>query len=1200
MTKVDQKLLNSRPWVWLIAVVATLLCVWCATPAAATTFEQVGCFAGSKPLDPCAPIDLEKEEFGEEVQLGYVGGMAVNYTGAGGVPAGTVYAVGSENDLSTRVAMFEPEGEGLEFVQSWEVTKAGGPYERCGPLLGEKEGVAENPCSPYVGSGVARIDVEVDQATGNVYVLRRGAVGQKAVVEYSADGSEEITRFGEQALESEPVGESPGKIHNSSYPGGLAVTGAGEVYVFDYVNATNLYRRLMVFRPQSPGEYDNYVYAGEILTGTGITGSGFGSTFAAGPVTDAAGNVYVGAGIEAELIEKYPPQIPAPYPAPPVAPSCSFDYDKSGITAVTVNPLTEEPFFFSYKKPKLVHQLSSTCEGGEFKEVGTIAVAPERDDLWGLAFDPVRELASGRPAGVLYAGAPGPAPSNGVGKGEPGQSSLGYIFASPVEAPPVVKDESVSKVLTTSAQLRAKVDPKGFLTHYVFEYLSEDNYQEAGESLASAAEAPIGGANLEGSGPRSVAATLTSLAPDTAYRFRVVARSNCKPGEPEFVCSTAGPGFAFHTFAPEAPGLPDDRAWELVSPARKNGGQVLPADPRISSCAEVKCKPGATYEHFPMQSAPDGNAVAYEGTPFSSEEGAGTENQYVSRRTPSGWQTANPTPRLLFSGAGAGYRFLSTDLSEAVIGQTKPAFSPEAPLGYENLYSQPVAEPLALEPFVKQAPPNRPAEGAGRFQVNYAGASADGSRVFFEANDSLTEGTSVAPAAEDGGAAEFNLYEWSAGQLTLVNVLPGNAAAPAGAAFGEGENAAGHAISADGQTVFWSDEAGQVYARIGGTETREVKAPGKYLSASTDASKVLLRDGCLYSLETEQCTDLTQGEGGFQGIVGQSEDLSHVYFVDTAVLTGEEENSEGDQAQAGKFNLYAWAEGTTRFVATLAAGDNGGGPYLGISGDWALSPAARTAEASRNGRFVAFLSEAQLTGYGNIGPCDEDSGSGEFFQFPCLEAFVYDSASAKLRCASCNRSGAAPLGLSVLRLIRGPSYLPQPRYLTDSGRLFFDSQDSLVPADTNEGVEDVYQWEPEGVGTCELEEGCARLLSGGREESDSNFLAADPSGANIFFTTRDRLVATDTDDLIDVYDARVDGGFPAPTVSPPAELPLQVPPLELTPASPALNDPGNVKPAKKPCKKGKVKHKGKCVKKRRHGGQRTHRTAPKTSTKEHR
>ena len=769
-----------------------------------------------------------------------------------------------------------------------------------------------------------------------------------------------------------------------------------------------------------------------------------------------------------------------------------------------------------------------------------------------------------------------------MGKGEPGQSALGYIFAGAVEAPPVVEAETVAKVKTTSAMLRAKVDPKGFPTHYVFEYLSEADYQGAGESFAGATEAPLGGATLEGTGAQAVAVAVTGLTPDSGYRFRVVAESNCKPSEPLVGCGEDGAPAAFRTFPVEPPGLADNRAWELVSPAEKQDGQVLPADPRISSCTgKGECKPGGTYQHFPMQSAPDGNGVAYEGTGFGSG-GASTENQYVSQRTASGWVTANPTPSVLRSQSNRGYKTLSSSLEQAVLAQRNPPLSLEAPPEYEDLYAQSMATPTTLEPLLKQAPPHRPPTGAGAFVIRYAGASADGSRVFFEANDALTEATGVAPGAEDGGVGKFNLYEWHAGELALVNVKPGNIEAPVGASFGLGS---ANAISSNGNTAFWSDEAGQVYARIGAGQTRKVEDPGKFLSASTDGSKVLLQDGCLYVLQTEACTDLSAGEGGFEGILGQSEDLSHVYFIDTALLSGEEENSEGDKAQAGEFNLYAWVEGSTRFVATLAGGDNGGGSF-DLAHDWAASPAARTAEASPSGRFVGFLSQAQLSGYENSGPCETDHAGGRA-SAPCSEAFVYDSAGAKLRCASCNRSNAPPLGWSVLRLIRGPPYLPQPRYLTDSGRLFFDSQDSLVPADTNEGVEDVYQWEPNEVGSCTREEGCVALISNGREGADSNFLAADPSGANVFFTTRDRLVGKDTDELIDVYDARVGGGFveelpamPCQGVCPPAgQGPFQIPPSDPTPASPTLNDPGNLPPPKHHCKKGQAKKKGRCVKK---------------------
>lgn len=77
--------------------------------AVAVTYEQAGVFAGS------AAAPKEPGVFPEEVQLGGVGGMAVNYTGAGGVPAGTVYAIGRDLVEGTlRVAMYVPKAGGLD------------------------------------------------------------------------------------------------------------------------------------------------------------------------------------------------------------------------------------------------------------------------------------------------------------------------------------------------------------------------------------------------------------------------------------------------------------------------------------------------------------------------------------------------------------------------------------------------------------------------------------------------------------------------------------------------------------------------------------------------------------------------------------------------------------------------------------------------------------------------------------------------------------------------------------------------------------------------------------------------------------------------------------------------------------------------------------------------------------------------------
>jgi hypothetical protein len=1187
-----------------IAAAAALTLTLLLAPSAHAAYEQVGCFAGHFPglTDSCKPVpeaELKAEgfKFGEEVQLAGVGGMAVNYTGAGGVPAGTVYAATREFGSPPRVAMFTPgtpPASELTFSLSWEITTSGGPYGRCGPALG-------STCPPQVGGTPARVDVDVDPTTGNVYVSESVALaaGKKYIMVYTPDGSEEITRFGER-IEGGKTADTPEKLHTPPQAGAIAVNGAGEVYVFDVNNFDDFYHRLMKFVPKVPGKYDAYEYAGA-AEDIGAAFSGEGQP--AKPVLDAAGNIYV-SSLESS-IEMY---VPTASPGDP--PVCRFTFAKGGITAITVNPKSGTPFFFSYKVPKRLFQLGACNPAtGKFEGsggqaiIGETQVAPQRDDLWGLAFDPVRKL-TGRPAGVLYAGAPSNGPSSGVGKGEEGQSSLGYVFAQPVlEAnPPQVLSQSASGVTATTAQLHAEGNPGGFETTYRFQYETEAEYEAnpPEERFAGAAEAPVGGAIL-GTDKEALAAAaqLNGLAPDTAYRYRVLLESECSPAEPGQICEVPGAAQAFRTFASTLPGLPDDRAYELVSPAQKNGGQVLPAEPHISSCGFLsECKPGGTYEHYPMPSSPNGDAVAYQGTNFGGGVGATIENAYVARRTESGWVSVNPTPSLLQK-AAPGYLAYDPSLTEAVFGQLYLALG-SAPSEYTNLYAQPTTSPFAVDPLVAAQPPNRPGSGSGEFKLSFAGASKDLSRVFFEANDALTEETSFAPAAVDGGAAKFNLYEWerATGQLRLVNVAPGNATTAAGASFGV---ASANTVSADGSRAFFSDATGQVYVREGAEVTVAIPGSGaaaKFLSASTDGSRVLLTDGSLYDLESEETTDLTEGQGGFGGIAGQSDDLSSVYFVDTEVLTGEEANSEGEKAQAGKPNLYTWeGVGSTRYVATLSPEDN-----IGVSRSWSHFPFARTAQASPAGRYLAFLSEAPLTGFDNEGPCGVNGETGEFVEAPCQEAYLYDSATGELSCPSCNPSGTASLGRSALRRIKapgaGPSPLPQPRYLLDSGRLYFDSRESLSLADSNEGVEDVYQYEPEGVGTCERQSGCVSLISAGTGTVDSNLLAVDETGKSAFFTTRDQLVIKDKDELIDLYVAREDGGIPAETETLPGECqgeacqPPVSAPNDPTPGSASFQGAGNVVEGAKPrprCPKGKARRKGRCVaKKHKQQQQRKH------------
>jgi hypothetical protein len=169
--------------------------------------------------------------------------------------------------------------------------------------------------------------------------------------------------------------------------------------------------------------------------------------------------------------------------------------------------------------------------------------------------------------------------------------------------------------------------------------------------------------------------------------------------------------------------------------------------------------------------------------------------------------------------------------------------------------------------------------------------------------------------------------------------------------------------------------------------------------------------------------------------------------------------------------------------------------------------------------------------------------------------FVYDatgnSGLGRLLCASCDPSGARPHGNEYIGLgSTGPwmagriagweNDLYAARVMSDNGRrVFFESFDSLAPRDTN-GKMDVYEWEAPGEGRCQessssfskQDGGCVSLISTGKSPSGSRLVDASPSGRDVFFATGESLLPQDYG-LVDIYDARENGGLPIP-VEPPA------------------------------------------------------------------
>ena len=164
--------------------------------------------------------------------------------------------------------------------------------------------------------------------------------------------------------------------------------------------------------------------------------------------------------------------------------------------------------------------------------------------------------------------------------------------------------------------------------------------------------------------------------------------------------------------------------------------------------------------------------------------------------------------------------------------------------------------------------------------------------------------------------------------------------------------------------------------------------------------------------------DLTQGQGGFLGIAGQSEDLSRIYFVDTAACPARTERREEAEGPANPTSTSTKPVSGTRFIATAFRSTALAETENSMTGR-RCQGAYRRGEPRR--ALPRLWSTAPLTGYDNVGPCREPEFGANITEFvrdrPARRSFSIDSATGRLTCPSCNPTGEAPLGNSTLRRI---------------------------------------------------------------------------------------------------------------------------------------------------------------------------------------
>jgi DNA-binding beta-propeller fold protein YncE len=537
---------------------------------------------------------------------------------------------------------------------------------------------------------------------------------------------------------------------------------------------------------------------------------------------------------------------------------------------------------------------------------------------------------------------------------------------------------------------------------------------------------------------------------------------------------------------------------------------------------------------------------------------------------------------------GPGFVGASLDLRHIVLSSTVALTNVPVPPGEEELYEwnegAPPSEQLKLVSVAAPETPGDPEKAAtGGPELGFENrvvrnaVSADGSRVIW---------TETTPNSGE----HLYLRDVATGETVQLDAPQGGSESP-----GDGEQARFQLASSDGSRIFFTD-------RQPLTGNSGARAANSNVSPLEDLyeCEVIVQGGSVKCL----LSDVTPlGAGGehadVQGhVLGASEqgcDVGssaecNVYFVANGALTQGEGAVAGDCVGTGRpvnasCNLYvAHLDGSgwqTRLVAVLSMED---------FPDWVQNSNANelqemTSRVSPDGHWLAFMSQRGLTGYDT-----RDATSGT----PDEEVYLYRAQTPTqppgLACASCDPTGARPAGEPFEDMTLGGDGSPktwssqsiagevptwtsfadggfaryQPRYLSDTGRLFFDSPDALVPLDVN-GTGDVYEYEPEHVPAgspraCgpastdgsdvfkpahtfsvdgvsgEEPPGCVALISSGRASEESLFLDASESGGDVFFLTAERLVPEDFDTSYDVYDTHECSSV-APCPAPGSESP---------------------------------------------------------------
>lgn len=623
--------------------------------------------------------------------------------------------------------------------------------------------------------------------------------------------------------------------------------------------------------------------------------------------------------------------------------------------------------------------------------------------------------------------------------------------------------------------------------------------------------------------------------------------------------------------------LPECRAWEMVSPANKEGGEVFFTLDMGGAALTAVTTPSLS-----------GEQLIYSTFQAWGEDPSGIANSFIATRTANGWQSQNVSPAPteahpdIFTGHATidditpefAHAISFFDFSLNPLDQNNPE---ESPFGGGDVYMRESDGSWAWISRGNEETPETKEVTESEYPA-YAGRSANAGDVLFQTTQKLVP----ADAGQEAGKA---LYERTEGHTELVNVTSaGTLLSTCGASIG-GLAETNQAVSENGSDAYFSapdptqsynalascKQPVQVYLRSGGqtidiSESQRGTADPKgtqaasFQGASADGQKAFFTSAQALTDEAEPLASTTEPflyeydvqskklhlltpnvEGGrspnVKRVVALSGDGAEVYFLAEPVIGGKQ-----------KPMLEMYENGRVTEIAEV--------PSVELNEISEKNQSEMQVRLSADGHHVAFVDRAKLTGFENNN---------------VTEIYLYDATSKSLRCISCNSDGHVPLGeASFSEDAGGSSTLKYPlsvNLAADGSKVFFETVDNLVPEDKNQTM-DVYEWD----------EGSVHLISGGQGEAPSFLIGSAAEGRDVFFTTTDSLAVQDTDNGDnDIYDARVEGGFAAPAqaqvCTSGCQDGLSSPPALGTPGSALIGANGNLHPSSKSTKARKHKTK---------------------------